>query len=63
MNPIGQIKTKTFAYCEVCGSKTTRNISVLIYQGTAAEKQDAMNEINARAKKPYTCKVCKSIKA
>lgn len=60
---IGQIKTKKQVYCEICGSKYVRTISV----GVEANTPEAIDAAKAAATKkvlaPYTCRICQSITA
>ena len=58
---IGIIKLKRTVYCEVCGCSHTRTIKVKIYNNNEEEINAAKVEATKRAKKSYTCRVCKSI--
>lgn len=60
-NAIGQLKTKVTVYCEICGCSHTRNISEYVYENTESEKERAKKVIIEKAKKPYTCRICKSM--
>lgn len=57
--PTGQLKTKADVYCEICGCKHTRRLSVFVYNKDEAIQQKA--ELLKKANAKYTCKVCKSI--
>jgi hypothetical protein len=59
--PIGQLQTKSTAYCTICGCSTRRNIKVLIYKNTPEEIERAKSEIAQKIDKSYTCRICVSI--
>lgn len=60
--PIGQLKSKTTVYCTVCGESHTRNLKAYVYENTPEEIEKAKAELTAKAKKEYTCRICKTIK-
>ena len=57
---IGILKTNIIKYCEICGCKYTKKIEVVIYEGDDVEQKK--KDIQEKANKKYTCKICKSIK-
>ena len=60
---IAHLKTKAVKYCELCGQKHVRTLSIAMYEGTVEEIQSAKAILIERAKKPYTCRICESILA
>ena len=58
---IAHLKTKAIKYCELCGQRQVRNLSIAIYEGTEEEIQSAKIILVERAKKPYMCRICASI--
>ena len=60
-NPIGQLKTKVSVYCSVCGQKHTRILKSVIFENTEEELEKAKVELQKKANKEYTCRICKSI--
>lgn len=60
-NAIGKITAKTKAYCTVCQSQITRNISALVYENTPIGIEKAKSELRLKAEKSYTCRICASI--
>ena len=61
MKAIGQLKSKVTLNCEICGCKTKRTVTANIFENTDMDKERAKNEIILKAKKKYTCRICKSI--
>lgn len=59
--PIGQLKSKATVYCTVCGESHTRNLKAYVYENTPEVIEKAKAEITAKAKKKYTCRICKTI--
>lgn len=60
-NPIGQLKTKVTVYCSVCGQNHTRILKTEIFKNTEEELQKTKVELQKKANKVYTCRICKSI--
>ncbi|MFA5432898.1 MAG: hypothetical protein WC319_08510 [Candidatus Paceibacterota bacterium] len=58
---IGQLKSKVTVYCTVCGQSNRRNLNVNVYENTPEKIEKASAEIAAKAKKEYTCRICKTI--
>jgi hypothetical protein len=58
---IGQLKTKSIAYCTVCSCTNNRTITADIYANTPEEIEKAKAQIIAKSSKKYTCRICKSI--
>jgi len=58
---IGELKTKANVYCDICGCKHTRIIKQAVYENTKEAIEDAKNKIKEKAKRPYICRICKSI--
>lgn len=59
--PIGQLKSKAKVYCTVCGESHTRNLKAYVYENTPEAIEKAKAELTAKAKKEYTCRICKKI--
>jgi len=59
--PIGQLKSKVTVYCTVCGQSHRRSLNVNVYENTPEEIEKAKAEIAVKAKKEYTCRICKTI--
>ena len=59
--PIGQLKTKYSVYCSVCGQKHTRILKTDIFENTEEEFEQAKIELQKKANKDYTCRICKTI--
>lgn len=59
--PIGQLKSKVTVYCTICGQSHRRSLKINIYENTPEEIEKAKEELTAKAKKEYTCRICKSI--
>lgn len=60
MHAIGKIQAKVTKQCTICSSSYKQTISVKITENTDEQKNAAKAEISTRAKKPYTCSICKS---
>ena len=60
-NPIGQLKSKVSVYCSVCGQKHTRILQTDIFKNTEEELEKAKVELQKKAIKEYTCRICKTI--
>jgi len=60
--PIGQLKSKVTVYCDTCACSNRRNLKADVYENTPEKIEEAKKEINAKAAKKYTCRICKSIK-
>ena len=58
---IGQLKSKVTVYCTVCGDSHRRNLKVNVYENTPEAIEKAKAELTAKAKKEYTCRICKTI--
>ena len=61
MHAIGKIQTKCTKCCTICMSSVKQTIAVKITEKTDEQINAAKAEISRRAKKPYTCRICKSI--
>lgn len=59
--PIGQLKSKATVYCTVCGQSHTRSLKVNVYDRTPETIEKAKAELTEKAKKEYTCRICKTI--
>jgi hypothetical protein len=59
--PIGQLKIKITVYCSVCGESHIRNLKSYVYENTPEEIEKLKAELTAKAKKEYTCRICKTI--
>jgi len=58
---IGQLKTKSIAYCTICSCTNNRTITADIYANTLEQIEKAKAEIKEKVAKKYTCRICKSI--
>lgn len=61
VRPIGQLKSKVTVYCTVCGQSHTRNLKANVYENTPEAIEKVKAELTAKAKKEYTCRICKTI--
>jgi len=57
--PIGKLKTKADVYCEICGCKYVRRVSILVYSKEEVEGKKI--ELRERVTANYCCRICKSI--
>ena len=60
--PIGKMRGTAKVSCTICGKSHSRKMEVLIYENTQEAKDIAVSELEKRANKEHTCRVCKSIK-
>jgi hypothetical protein len=60
MKPIGELRASMTVFCEICGCGHKRRLKVKIYD--QEEVENAKIVLTERAKKPYTCRICKTIK-
>lgn len=58
---IGQLKSKVTKHCTTCGCSTKRKLTADVYENTPTEIERAKEEIKEKARKKYTCRICKSI--
>lgn len=58
---IGQLKSKVTVYCTVCGDSHRRSLKANVYENTPEGIEKAKAELTVKAKKEYTCRICKTI--
>lgn len=61
LRPIGQLKSKVTVYCTVCGQSHKRILNANVYENTSEAIEKVKAELTAKAKKKYTCRICKTI--
>ena len=59
--PIGLLKSKVTKHCTICTCSTKRSLTAYVYENTPTEIERAKQEINEKAAKEYTCRICKII--
>ena len=61
MKAIGEIKLKVVVLCDICGCSHNRIIRQSLYENTEQAINEAKVKLIDKAKKKYTCQVCKII--
>jgi len=59
--PIGELSINKVKFCSICGIKYSHKYSIIVYDGDIGAKY-AQEKLIKKTEKPYTCKICKSIK-